>query len=581
MIRQVEPETAQLNAFSELYQNGLEQQLVQQDANSPITQAFQESVRRQLGVKTLDDVKKDNQLEYQRVIFLCEHNLIFNYLFHGRYLELFQLLSEFAQKNEARAHNTKETGNGKLPQKPLTILTSPTTAITSEQLEELCKHIEQFKVKQSRFERWLILQETIRQLEFAYAAEQTQNNYAWYRDLTQTIEEAIADSSLEPKIRMQFEDLHRHASEQNPIFKTESHKPCVNSDGTINLEEKQKAAQKTDKMRLDISDKLQKLFDLYPHQLKNHLNKYEHKKNNYQRIQTETTTKFESLLQAKKAELREAVRGANLEQKEQLKELRELLVRTRRALQGNLRPEQERRFEQIINHLNIHHQNINTASEPDKLQPLLGECSRQLNDFIRATEHIEIMRTALSRVRQFSTSFHKIASANFKAPHVLPAPRSNIPSAPPMPPIQEDVKKNISSPFQQMKEKLQTGREEVEQASSEKPELSIIAKESRKNIEKLFKKVNKQWGSAKTDIEEITPEDPLISKIDNLIQNLQHTFAEDSAISTLTLNELSTKIEEASRQYSDTDQLEIISQRLAELTTIIENQEPERGMTLH
>jgi hypothetical protein len=106
MVRPNAEHAEHFNALSALYLRQVQQQLSQHDkTDSPISAAFNEWARSIQGIKSLSDIKRDNLLEYQKIVFLCEHNLIFNLMFHNRFDLLRELLSG-ETSNQKTARNT-------------------------------------------------------------------------------------------------------------------------------------------------------------------------------------------------------------------------------------------------------------------------------------------------------------------------------------------------------------------------------------------------------------------------------------------------------------------------------------------
>ncbi|MCH9755681.1 MAG: hypothetical protein K0U37_00615, partial [Gammaproteobacteria bacterium] len=185
MIQPVNQPPIQFDEVAASYQNEIQKQLLQSDdIDSPITAAFHEWVRGLQGVKTLEDVNRENLLEYQKIIFLCEHNLIFNLIFHNRFDLLRELLTEFESTNKKQ---TNFSHNKKVQIKPVATTTSKTPIITTTQNEELFRYLETLQREQPKLERWLNLYETLKQLEHAYADEQYQIDYDAYQEINQIV----------------------------------------------------------------------------------------------------------------------------------------------------------------------------------------------------------------------------------------------------------------------------------------------------------------------------------------------------------------------------------------------------------
>jgi hypothetical protein len=75
-----------------LYNKALSAQLLDaKDPDAPVLKEFSAWVSKISGLKTLEDIKDDNNLEYYAFLFLMEHNIIFRLTVQNR----LDLLLEF------------------------------------------------------------------------------------------------------------------------------------------------------------------------------------------------------------------------------------------------------------------------------------------------------------------------------------------------------------------------------------------------------------------------------------------------------------------------------------------------------
>lgn len=610
MIRRVNKTESPFNTFFELYQKELQKQLsISDSTDSPIASAFNEWTREQLGIKTLEDVKKENLLEYQKIIFLCEHNLIFNLMFHNRFDLLRELFAEFEQKNGKKSNSKNETRKTPL-QKQIVLSTTTVMAITTQQIEALFQHVEALKLEQPKLNRWLILQENLRQLEYAHATEQSQNRMKIMKRFLRALQNVIDDVSVEQSIRDEFKDLYQEVLLELTIMETEYQKLCLNKDGTINVEEKQDIAKKMMDINTQVSKKIRHKFQRHPDALKKHIDKYKQVEHDSREAEKKTNTKFEGLKEVARAQLSHVISEAKAEQKEKLDTLKSFISEARNTLQGTLTEEQNLSFEQFIQQLEEHSQSVDIVDTPEALQDILKECAEHLNHFIAIAEDIPEIMTTLPGLKEVSAHFLNVSQEKVNAPNLDPpntswteARAKAVKTAPledtdevyfeqhknaPTPQIAhqevlkapaEEAIESPTTPQQQMKAELSSVREAEQQATLE-ADLFLIEEENQDDIKDHIESIEENFTSTQDKVTPLFEEDyETVTQIETLIHGLKRAFEEHQSIKASDVEKLQEAINTLSDSHPEIRELKRITKHLDELAELLE--EPDNSAQLH
>ncbi|MDF1678249.1 MAG: hypothetical protein P1U32_06090 [Legionellaceae bacterium] len=617
MNLRVDKSEVEFKEFSAFYQNELQKQLFQDNnIDSPVNSAFNEWVRGQLGIKTLEDIRKENLLEYQRIVFLCEHNLIFNLMFHNR-LDLLRLLFEKFEAENKKPPGHRERISQKTPSTLTTSTTTEANIATTAQIEALFQHVEALKKEQPKFERWLLLRENLQQLEDAHQIERARIRYNAYQAMDQLLVDFINQESNDPDIHAAFEtfrqDRHAQRHELEQAFERVYANPRENIADVELINDIYKDFLQ---QALDLSNE----YGLKTKEISQGLTSI---KEQVDKDIEKADEHFEGLKAVAKAQIDTIKKEALLEQKERIGTLRDFVLGARRTLQSTLTEEQTTAFDECFWQLERLYQAIDKADSKEAIQALLSTCGERLSNFIEVAEAIPEMQATLARLQEITGSFFELANKTVNIPFAIPVYASSpdvpivtatpIQAKPPQrllndtyePPhnpgdsqlVREEASEKAvnSTPIkpkktteaannatslqqQQMREGLQAVREEEQVVDTQ--ELSPIAEEDHEDAEDLLKKVTLLFDKEKQQADPAwLEENEAITQIGAHIQNLQHTFETTKQLSPSTLIALQEAIENLSEEQPDMKSLGAIQESLEELSDYLE--EPSSGIALH
>ncbi len=610
MNRLVGKSEFEFEAFSVFYQKELQKQLFQNtNPNSPINSACNEWIRGQLGIKTLEDIKRESLLEYQRLVFLCEHNLVFNLMFHNRFDLLRLLFEKFEAKNKGHSDNKE-----KRKQTAQTITTtSKTTEVaiaTTTQVEALFQHVESLRKEQPKFERWLLLQENLQQLGYAHAAERSRVRYEAYQEIEKLLTGYVSAESDEPLIREVFAYfLQNNRSQARALSKMIEE---LNLYPEKALEKEKAITHACD----SFIQETRKLIETYGDETKKLLQEHTKIENTLKKKMEKTNHHFEGLKTVAKAQVYAAKKEALLEQKERISTLKNFVLGARRTLQDTLTEEQTVAFDKCFWQLERHYQAIDSVNTKEAIQALLNTCGETLSNFIEVAEKIPAMQTTTTGLKEMTTSFLELAKKTMNIPFAIPAYASSpdMTARPTTTPFQlplngiyelphtqgnsqsarketsekevhstpinperktEEVHNFASLQQRQMREGLQAVREEKLVIADEQ-DLSPVAEEQYKKAEKAINILIEELSSAK---EELSDRNELLTQIEVFAQSIQRTFNEQKGISSSHLSQLELLIDNVFERNCGVDSLGEALNALEELSNYLEK--PSRGMGLH
>lgn len=410
---------AGFEAIASYTPEAVKKQLFQADSNqsdSPITAAFNEWSRRLHGVKTLADVNKDNLLEYEKILFLCEHNLIFNLMFHNRYDLLHQLFNE--TENEQLVESYESTRINTELHLPNNIIQQHQKSPDDPRSAHLWRVLEDFEREKIKFDLWLNLQRALVEVEYLYLIAERNTLHDSSRRLDENIIEPIATEVLLPApIREMFSNLLKESAEEREIAEAELKNPCKKPNGAVDLERARSSLEKVRNYRNNRREKLERL-------LKNPTVKTELKQyianggTDYfnilkedDRIVREAQQKNllernqkKALLEAKLNQLRSEMKFDQI-----IDYIKQTLERSKQKLRDKLTPNEQRAFTRVINELAALRQEMKSATTSEAMQSTFNKCHKKLDHFISQIKDIPAIATELEPLNKILLAFAAIA----------------------------------------------------------------------------------------------------------------------------------------------------------------------------
>ena len=389
------------------------------DAHSPITQKFNAWIRKLNGFKTQEDIKEDVEREHYIFVYLCETNYIFYLLAHNLLHLLNKYLNELTDTHKLRIHRLHHMV---LPKDPLetaiqfkSVLKSPEQNIYLHQLLEYLHHMAEQQNLQLNL--WFHTAHQLRQVEFEHYQAIRDNRQQAYQSLFHVLEQTVSDTNTHEPFYQHLHNMYEQERAQYFDLQTESIKPCINPDGTQNLEAMKQSQDKVVQAYEHLKKTLMTALSAPQYQANEkvqiYLSQVNTKAYQYDRELEIINTKFNALKNILQQRLETLRSNCKEEQKKLIDNLSELIGCTKDNC-SDLTKDEQSAFSHFIHQLKTHKENIDSIKTPESLQKIIGLCAHDLNDFIDQIKNNPQLKTTLTQL----SDIKKLLMANATKAHL-------------------------------------------------------------------------------------------------------------------------------------------------------------------